>query len=210
MAAIASRFTATLDIRRQPSRPAARSLKLRARMAYDETDDEDRVIYHPNQDKATSKATKAIVVLLLIVSGALTLIITAGGWNELQGAKVVSIGFIIVFFVMAYFVQRWNRGVLPLASGLSVILGVFAAIAAFGAGSWFDRSGTGYDHSGLPPDLVGLLCVVLIPVLILLIVFAMRGFTQKWNIEIEMSREEYERQHRGGRGGYGGPRTAQA
>jgi lysylphosphatidylglycerol synthetase-like protein (DUF2156 family) len=180
-------------------------------MAYDETDEEDRVIYHPNQDKATSKATKAIVVLLLIVSAVLTLLITIGGWNELQGAKVVSILFIIVFFVMAYFVQRWNRGVLPLAAGLSVILGVFAAIAAFGAGSWFDRSGSGYDHSGLPPDLIGLLCIVLIPVLLLLIVFAMRGFSQKWNIEIETSREEYERQHRGGgRGGYGGPRTAHA
>jgi protein-S-isoprenylcysteine O-methyltransferase Ste14 len=180
-------------------------------MAFNETDDDDRVIYHPNQDKATSKATKAIVVLLLIVSAALTVLITAGGWNELQGAKIVSILFIIVFFLMAYFVNRWNRGVLPLAAGLSVILGVFAAIAAFGAGSWFDRSGSGYDHSGLPPDLVGLLCVVLIPVLLLLIVFGMRGFAQKWNVEVEMSRDEYEREHRGGgRGGYGGRRTAQA
>jgi lysylphosphatidylglycerol synthetase-like protein (DUF2156 family) len=170
----------------------------------DENDGEDRVIYHPNQDKASSKATKAIVVLLLLVSAVLSLIITVGGWSNLQGAKIISLFFIIVFFVMAYFVARWYRGVLPLAAGLSVILGVFAAISAFGAGSWFDRGGSGYNHSGLPPDLIGLLCVVLIPVLILLIAFSLRAFSQKWNIEIEMSREEYERKHRGGRGSGGG------
>jgi lysylphosphatidylglycerol synthetase-like protein (DUF2156 family) len=179
-------------------------------MATREDDDEDRVIYHPNQDKASSKATKAIVVLLLLVSAGLTLLITAGGWSNLQGAKIISIFFILVFIVMAYYVSRWVRGVLPLAAGLSVILGVFAAIAAFGTGNWFDRSGDGFDHSGLPPDLVGLLCVVLLPVLILLIVFAMRAFAQKWNVEIEMSRDEYDRQHRGGRGAYGGARAAQA
>jgi lysylphosphatidylglycerol synthetase-like protein (DUF2156 family) len=179
----------------------------------DEDDGEDRVIYHPNQEKASSKATKAIVVLLLLVSAVLTLIVTAGGWSNLQGAKIFSIFFIIVFFVMAYFVARWNRGVLPLAAGLSVILGVFAAIAAFGSGNWFDRSSQGYNKAGLPPDLIGLLCVVLLPVLILLIAFSMRAFAQKWNIEIEMSREEFEREHRnggGGRGSYGGAQPAQA
>src|SRR4051812_8769368 len=180
----------------------------------DEDDEgEDRVIYHPNQEKASSKATKAIVVLLLIVSAVLTLLITVGGWSNLQGAKIIAIFFILVFFVMAYFVAKWTRGVLPLAAGLSVILGVFAAIAAFGTGNWFDRSSKGYNTNGLPPDLIGLLCVVLIPVLILLIAFAMRAFAQKWNIEIEMSREEYEREHRGGRGGGsygGGPQPARA
>ena len=180
---------------------------------YDEDDADDRVIYHPNQDKASSKATKAIVVLLLLVSAVLTLLITVGGWSNLQGAKIFSIFFILVFFVMAYYVSRWNRGVLPLAAGLSVILGVFAAIAAFGTGSWFDRSSDGYNTTGLPPDLIGLLCVVLLPVLVLLIAFSMRAFAQKWNIEIEMSREEFEREHRGGRGGRGGSygaRPAQA
>jgi lysylphosphatidylglycerol synthetase-like protein (DUF2156 family) len=180
----------------------------------DENDGEDRVIYHPNQEKASSKATKAIVVLLLLVSAVLTLIITIGGWSNLQGAKIISIFFILVFFVMAYFVARWYRGVLPLAAGLSVILGVFAAIAAFGTGSWFDRSGSGYKDAVLPADLIGLLCVVLLPVLILLIAFALRAFSQKWNIEIEMSREEFERKHRGGggRGGgsYGDAQPAQA
>jgi lysylphosphatidylglycerol synthetase-like protein (DUF2156 family) len=176
----------------------------------DENDEEDRVIYHPNQEKASSKATKAIVVLLLLVSAGLTLLITAGGWANLQGAQIIAIFFILVFLVMSYFVANWYRGVLPLAAGLSIILGVFAAIAAFGSGSWFDRSKSGYNHDGLPPDLVGLLNVILIPVLILLIVFAMRAFAQKWNIEIEMSREEFERKHRGrGGGGYGDAQPAE-
>jgi hypothetical protein len=190
-----------MDIRLQPSRGAARSLTLpRAVADEDEDSGEDRVLYHPNQDKASSKATKAIVVLLLLVSAALTAIITFGGWASLQGAQPVSIGFILVFLVMAFFVARWNRGVLPLAAGLSVILGVFAAIAAFGAGNWFDRDQSSYDQSGqIPPTLIGLLCIVLLPVLVLLIGFAMSAFSQKWNIEVEMSREEYEQKYGGGR-----------
>jgi protein-S-isoprenylcysteine O-methyltransferase Ste14 len=173
---------------------------------------EDRVLYHPNQDKASSKATKAIVVLLLLVAAGLTAIVTVGGWASLQGAQIVAIGFIIVFVVMAFFVWRWNRGVLPLAAGLSVILGVFAAIAAFGSGNWFDRDASGYDQSGqLPPTLIGMFCIILLPVLLLLIAFAMRAFAQKWNVEVEMSRDEYERETGGGgggRGGYGQPQTA--
>jgi lysylphosphatidylglycerol synthetase-like protein (DUF2156 family) len=181
-------------------------------MAENEEEDEDRVIYHPNQDKAASKATKAIVVLLLLVSAALIGIITFGGWASLQGAQIVSIGFLIVFLVMAFFVSRWTRGVLPLAAGLAVILGVFAAIAAFGSGNWFERGDSSrYDSSGqIPPDLIGLLCIVLLPVLVLLIAFSMRAFAQKWNIEIEMSREEYERKHRGGGQRGGGYQTQTA
>jgi lysylphosphatidylglycerol synthetase-like protein (DUF2156 family) len=196
-----------MDIRPEPSRFAACSLTLpRAVATNGDDEDDDRVIYHPNQDKAASKATKAIVVLLLLVSAGLTLLITAGGWSNLQGAQIVSVMFIIVFLVMAYFVARWNRGVLPLAAGLAVVLGVFAAIAAFGSGSWFDRDHTGYDQSGLPPSIIGLLCVVLLPVLLLLIAFSMRAFAQKWNIEIEMSRDEWEQEKRSG--GYGQAQTA--
>ena len=178
----------------------------------DDDDGEDRVIYHPNQDKAASKATKAIVVLLLLASAALTLIITAGGWTNLQGSQPVAIAFVIVFVVMAYYVARWTRGVLPLAAGLGVILGVFAAIAAFGTGNWFDRDHAHYQTSPLPATLIGLLCIVLLPVLVMLILFSMRAFAQKWNIEIEMSREEFEQQYgnrRGGGRGGRGPGRAQ-
>ena len=166
-------------------------------MADEEND--DLVIYHPNREKAASKATKAIVVLLLLATAGLVLIITAGGWHNLQGAQIVSVLYIIVFCVMAYYVARWTRGLLPLAAALAIILLVFAIIAAPG---WFDRDATGYNHSGLPPGLIGLLCLILIPVEFLLIAFSMRAFAQKWNIEIEMPRDEYERRSRGDGGGF--------
>jgi hypothetical protein len=172
----------------------------------DDEPDEDRVIYHPNREKATSKATKAGVILLLLATAVLIAIVTIGGWASLEGAQVVSIGYIIVFCVMAFFVARWNRGILPLSSALAIILLVFAVIAASG---WFDRDSGGYDNPGIPPGLLGLLVIVIIPVQVLLIAFAMRGFAQQWNVEIEMSRDEYEREHRGGGGGGGGGYQAQ-
>ena len=167
---------------------------------------DDRVIHHPNREKGGSKATKAGTILLLLASAALTAIITVGGWQDLEGAQVISIFFIIVFLVMAFFVARWNRGILPLASAFAIVLLVFSAIAAPG---WFDRDATGYNNPGLPPGLLGLLTVILIPVEFLLIVFAMRGFSQKWNVEVEMSRDEYDRRERGDRSGRGGVQQPQ-
>jgi lysylphosphatidylglycerol synthetase-like protein (DUF2156 family) len=161
---------------------------------------EDLVIWHPNREKGGSKATKAGTILLLLACAALTAIITIGGWASLEGAQVISIFFIIVFLLMAFFVARWNRGVLPLSAAFAIVLLVFAAIAAQG---WFDRDSSGFDNPGLPPGLIGLLVLILIPVSFLLIVFAMRGFSQKWNVEIEMTREEYDRRHRGQGGGGG-------
>src|SRR5215212_2693370 len=98
-----------MDIRLQPSRDAAHLLRLPRAVAEEDEENEDRVIYHPNQDKAASKATKAIVVLLLLVTAFITLLITVGGWSNLQGAQIVTVMFIIVFVVMAYFVAKWNR-----------------------------------------------------------------------------------------------------
>jgi lysylphosphatidylglycerol synthetase-like protein (DUF2156 family) len=172
-----------------------------------EEQQEDLVIYHPNREKAESKGAKAIVVLLLLVSAGLTALVTAGGWSQLQGAKIIAVAFVIVFAVMAYYVARWQRGVLPLAAALAIILGVFATLAAFGSGNWSQRSGDGYADAALPADLIWLLCIVLIPVLLALIVFGMWAFSQKWNIEVEMTRDEYERK-RMGRGGYNRYQTA--
>jgi lysylphosphatidylglycerol synthetase-like protein (DUF2156 family) len=168
---------------------------------------EDLVIYHPNREKAGSKATKAGTILLLIATSVLVAIITIGGWASLEGAQIISIFFILVFALMAYFVAKWNRGVLPLASAFAILLLVFAAIAAPG---WFDRDATGYHNPGLPPSLVGMLVVILIPVCVVLIVFAMRGFAQKWNVEIEMTEEEYNRRRRRSNGNGNGYRYTQS
>ena len=140
-------------------------------------------IEHPNRDKAESKATKAIVVLLLLVSAGLIFVITAGGWSELQGAQPVAFAYIIVYLVMAYYVANWNRGLLPVAAALAVL---FAVIAGVSGPAWFDRDKVGFDDPTLEPSILGLLTVILVPVQLLLLAFAMRGFSQKWNVEVEV------------------------
>jgi lysylphosphatidylglycerol synthetase-like protein (DUF2156 family) len=155
----------------------------------------DTVIVHPNRAKAASQATKAMVILLLLVSAALVAIVTAGGWAQLQGAQMVSIAYIIIYLTIAYYVARWNRGTLPVASGLAVLLLVVAAIAG---PAWFDRDNTGYEESTLPAGVLGILTLVIVPIQFLLIVFAMRGFSQQWNVEVEVTRDEYERRGPGG------------
>jgi len=155
----------------------------------------DTVIVHPNRDKPIAKATKATVILLLLVSAGLVAIVTAGGWASLQGAQMVAIAYVLIYLAIAYYVGRWNRGTLPVAAGLAVLLLVVAAIAG---PAWFDRDKGGYDNPGLPPGLLGLLTLLIVPVQFLLIVFAMRGFNQEWNVEIEVSRDEYDRRGPGG------------
>jgi hypothetical protein len=149
----------------------------------------DTVIVHPNREKPASKATKAAVILLLVASAVLVAIITIGGWSTLQGAPIVAIAYILIFALMAFYVGRWNRGVLPVASALAILLLVVAAIAAPG---WFDRDKAGYDNPGLAPGLLGMLTAIVVPLEFLLIVFAMRGFSQQWNVEVEVSQDEYD------------------
>ncbi len=146
----------------------------------------DTVLVHPNRDKAESKATKAIVILLLLVSAGIVLLVTAGGWSKLQGAQIVSIAYIIIYVVMAYYVARWNRGVLPVAAALAVLLAVVAAVAG---PLWFERDKAGFEDPALDPAMLGLLTIILVPVQILLIAFAMRGFQQQWNVEVEVAQD---------------------
>jgi len=140
------------------------------------------VIEHPNRDKASSKATKATVILLLLVSAGLITIITVGGWDALQGAQPVQIAYIVLYLVMAYYVTVWNRGVLPVAAALAVIMLIFAGVAA---PEWFARDKDGYTDPALSAEILGMLTVIVIPVQALLIAFAMRGFSQAWNVEVE-------------------------
>ncbi len=154
----------------------------------------DTVVVHPNRDKAESKATRAGVMLLLITSAVLIAIVTLGGWAELQGAQIVAVGYVIVYGVMAYFVTRWNRGVLPVSAGMAVL---FAVVAAVAAPAWFARDKEGFENPALEPSILGLLTIVIVAVQVLLIAFAMRGFQQNWNVEVEVSQDEAERFDRG-------------
>lgn len=145
-------------------------------------DNSDVVIEHPNRDKATSKATKAVVILLLIASAALVLVVTVGGWDATAGAQSVSIAFAAIYLLMAFYVAKWNRGVLPVSAALAMILGIFAAVSVPG---WFDRDAAGYTDPALDAEILGMVTAIIVPVQILLIAFAMRGFQQAWNIEVE-------------------------
>jgi hypothetical protein len=136
--------------------------------------------HYPNRDKPESRQTRAIVAILLTVSAVIIAIITIGGWDKLQGAKPVNVFYILVYLLFAYYTTRWNRGVLPVVSALSVILIIFAAVAA---PAWFERDKDGFSSPTLPESLLGLLTLSLIPVALLLIVFAMRGFQQSWSVE---------------------------
>ena len=78
--------------------------------------------------------------------------------------------------------MRWNRGILPVAAALAIILAIFAAIAA---PEWFARSKDGLDSPALPEDLLGLLTLIVVPVQLMLIVVAMIGFNQEWHVEEE-------------------------
>jgi lysylphosphatidylglycerol synthetase-like protein (DUF2156 family) len=140
------------------------------------------VIEHPNRRKASSKLTRAIVFLLLLGSAALMAIVTVGGWDTIEGAKAVQVGYIVLYLVLAFFVLRWSRGVLPLSAALAIILLIFAAVSA---PEWFDRDQPGFTDPALDEAILGLLTALLIPVQILLIAFAMSGFRQAWNVEIE-------------------------
>jgi hypothetical protein len=140
------------------------------------------IITHPNRDKPVVQTTRAIVVLLLLISVALLLIVTVGGWSLLEGAIPLQIGYIVVYLTFAFFAARWNRGVLPISAALGVLLAIFAAVAA---PSWFDRDKSGFAQPTINAGLLGVLTLLIVPVQLLLVAFAMRGFSQGWNVELE-------------------------
>ncbi len=155
------------------------------------------VVTHPNREKPVVQATRATVILLLLVSAALVLIITVSGWNVLESAVAIQIAYVAIYLILAFFAARWNRGVLPVAAVLAVLLSIFALVAGPG---WFNRDKSGFaapDH--LNAGLLGVLTLLIVPVQMLLVAFAMRGFSQGWNVELERQRPRRERRRTGAR-----------
>jgi hypothetical protein len=151
-------------------------------VAMAESEDRGVRIERPNREKASSKVTRLIVIVLLLASAGLMIIVSLGGWDAIEGAKTLQIAYIVIYLVLAFFVARWNRGVLPLAAALAIVLLIFAAVST---PAWYSRDAEGFTDPALPAGLLGLLTAILVPVQILLIAFAMRGFAQAWNIEVE-------------------------
>jgi lysylphosphatidylglycerol synthetase-like protein (DUF2156 family) len=156
-------------------------------------------VIHPNRDKTDCKVVKVIVVGLLIASVALMLLVSVGGWSELEGLKPMNFVLCILYVIIAFYIWRWSRGALPVSAALAILVLMVAVVAGTGlAGtSWFDRNNSGFAHAqsifgtaGFPADLLGTFTVLLIPVQVLLIIFAMIGFAQGWNVEVEVPIEE--------------------
>jgi presenilin-like A22 family membrane protease len=156
----------------------------------------DTVLVHPNREKAESKATKAAVTMLLIVSAALIAIVLIGGWKKQAGQQIVAIAYVLIYLLIAYFVaKKWSRGVLPLAAGMAIMWIVVCFVAA---PAWLNDDKAGFADPGLlNASLLGLLTLILIPVQVMLIVFCLRGLQQKWNVEVEVPRDEAERYRQG-------------
>jgi len=147
------------------------------------------VIERPNREKASSKTTRAIVVALLLISAALMLVVMLGGWSALQSGAALQLVYVIIYVGMAYYVAQWNRGPLPVAAALAIILGIFATIAG---PDWFLRDKAGFStpdsvfgSTGLDAAALGTITFLLVPLQVLVIFFSMQGFRQDWHVEVE-------------------------
>src|ERR1044072_4231533 len=117
-------------------------------------------LWRPNREKAEAKSAKALVTLLLLISAALVLVVTIGGWSRLEGGPILNLPYVMIYVVFAYYVWPWQRGLLPVASALAIILAIFAAISA---PAWFDRAKDGLTSPALPAELLGLITPLLRP-----------------------------------------------
>jgi hypothetical protein len=142
----------------------------------------DVIIEHPNRDTPEAHTARAIVVGLLLVSALVLAVASVGGWAKIQGAKPVQVAYILVYLLLAFYIARWRSGLLPVAASFAIILLIFCAISG---PEWFARDKTGFTDPLLDESVVGILTIVLVPLQIMLIVAAARGFSQKWSVEVE-------------------------
>jgi hypothetical protein len=156
-------------------------------------------VVHPNRERAVCKLTRVFVVLVLLASVVLMLTVTVGGWNKLEGMTAINFVWSAIYVVMAFFIARWARGLLPIAAVLGLLLLAIAVIASIGVGgtSWYDRSHSSYAGAhalgggqGLSADAIGALVLLLVPVELVLVIIAIVGFAQGWNVELEVPEDE--------------------
>ena len=104
-------------------------------------------LWRPNREKAGSVTTKFVIVLLLLATAVLAALVTIGGWSLLKGGGgmgLVCAIYALLYAFFAFLVARWNRGILPVAAALSMILAIFCAV---GADSWFARDKAGFEDA---------------------------------------------------------------
>ncbi len=142
-------------------------------------------LWRPNREKAGSATTKIVIVLLLWATAALAILIAITGFSLMSGGTGMAVMTLIYGILYAFFgflVLRWNRGILPVAAALSIILAILCAV---GANSWFARDKAGFEDGLIPSPVIGLLVVILALLQIVLIAAALYGFNQEWHVEEE-------------------------
>lgn len=141
------------------------------------------VVTHPNRGKPVVRTTRVIVILLLLASIGLLLLVSIGGSGSQEGSVVpIQYAYVVLYAAVTYMVIRWSRGALPVGSSFAVLLLIFALV---GGSSWFEREHSYFEATTLNASLLGILTFAIVPVQLLLIFFAMRGFSQGWNVELE-------------------------
>jgi hypothetical protein len=162
-------------------------------------------LHHPNRERSGAKTTRVVIVALIVVSIVLMAIVTIGGWDKLQGAKAVQVGYMLVYLILAVQMARWSRGSLPVAAALAMVLLIFAAIAG---PTWLARDKPGFASPSLDDSVLGVITLLLIPVQVLLIGLVMSGFKQAWNVEEEVPESRRDRLGGTPGGPYPGPAAA--
>lgn len=142
-------------------------------------------LWRPNREKAESVTTKFVLVFLLAATAAIAGIVTIAGFSLMTGGSamgIICLIFAILYAFFAFLVARWNRGILPVAAALSMILAIFCAT---GADSWFARDKPGFEDALIPVPLIGLLVLILLILQLITIGVALYAFNQNWHVEEE-------------------------
>lgn len=142
-------------------------------------------LWRPNREKGQSVTTKFVLVLLLWATAGLAILVAITGFSLMSGGAGMGIMSLIYGLLYAFFgflVLRWNRGILPVAAALSIILAILCAV---GADSWFARDKTGFEDGLIPTPVIGLLVVILALLQIIVIVVSLYAFNQEWQVEEE-------------------------
>jgi hypothetical protein len=157
------------------------------------------VVTYPNREKRSSRLTRTAVAVVLAASALLMLFVTIAGWSKLAGLEPLNILWCVVYLVMAVYVMRWARELLPIAVGLAALMFVFTMIAETAAAgiTWTDRNEPDYapvhtlfGGDGLSPSTLSALTIVIAITQLALIAAAVYGLSQAWNIEYEVPAAE--------------------
>jgi hypothetical protein len=142
-------------------------------------------LWRPNREKAEAITTKFVLALLLAATSAIAFLVTITGFSLMTGGSgmgIVCLIYAVLYAFFTFLVIRWNRGILPVAAALSMILAILCAV---GAESWFARDKAGFEEALVPVTLIGLLVVILAILQLIVVAVSLYAFNQNWNVEEE-------------------------